>query len=73
LLLHGLKGQESTESFAGTRPCKHQHVLIAGLVALKPAPEQLDQLLLPLARLDDGVTELIGGNGDQNASAGLSL
>ena len=73
VLLHGLKGQQSTESFAGTGTRKHQHVLIAGLVALKPAPEQLDQLLLPLARLDDGVTELIGGNGDQNASAGLSL
>jgi len=47
--------------------------LIAGLVALKPASEQLDQLLLPLARLDDGIAELIGGDGDQNSSAGSLL
>ena len=72
-LLHGLKGQQGAEGFAGTRASKHQDVLITGLVALKPAPEQLDQLLLPLARLDGGVAELIGGDGDQNTSAGLSL
>jgi hypothetical protein len=72
-LLHGLKGQESTESFARTGTRKHQDVLIAGLVALYPAPEQLDQLLLPLARLDDGVAELIGGDRDQNSSAGSLL
>ena len=72
-LLHGLEGQQGAEGFAGTRAGKHQHVLIAALVALQPAPEQLDQLLLPLARLDGGVAELIGGDGDQNTSAGLPL
>ena len=72
-LLHGLKGQQGAEGFAGTRASKHQHVLIAALVALKPAPEQLDQLLLPLSRLDCGVAELIGGDGDRNTSAGLLL
>ena len=44
-----------------------------GLAALKPAPEQLDQLLLPLARLDRGVAELIRGDGDQNISASALL
>jgi len=47
--------------------------LIVGLVAFQPAPEQLDQLLLPLARLDRGVAELIGGDGDQNISASALL
>ena len=42
-------------------------------VLLLGSPEQLDQLLLPLARLDGGVAELIGGDGDQNTSAGLPL
>ena len=72
-LLHGLEGQQGAEGFAGTGAGKHQHVLIADLIALKPAPEQLDQLLLPLARLDRGVAELIGGDGDQNTSAGSLL
>ena len=39
----------------------------------KPAAEQLDQLLLPMAWLDGGVAELIGGDGDQNTSAGSLL
>ena len=72
-LLHGFEGQQGAEGFAGTGSGKHQHVLIACLGALKPAPEQLDQLLLPLPRLDNGVAELIGGDGDQNTSAGLLL
>ena len=72
-LLHGLEGQQGAESFTGTGASKDQHVLIAALVARQPAPEQLDQLLLPLTRLDGGVAELIGGDGDQNTSAGLPL
>ena len=72
-LLHGLEGQQGAEGFAGPGAGKHQHILIADLIALEPAPEQLDQLLLPLARLDRGVAELIGGDGDQNTSAGSLL
>ena len=72
-LLHGLEGQQGAEGFASSGSGKHQHVLIASVVAFQPAPEQLDQLLLPLARLDDGIAELIGGDGDQNTSAGLLL
>ena len=72
-LLHGLEGQQGAEGFTGTGASEDQYVLIAGLVAIKTAPEQLDQLLLPLARLDDGIAELIGGDGDQNTSAGSLL
>ena len=72
-LLHGLEGQQGAEGFAGTGSGEHQRVLIAAVVAFQPAPQQLDQLLLPLAWLDDGVTKLIGGDGDQNTSAGLLL
>ena len=72
-LLHRLEGQQGAKGFAGPRSGKDQHVLVAGWIALKPAPEQLNQLLLPLARLDGGVAELIGGDGDQNTSAGSLL
>ena len=72
-LLHRLEGQQGAKGFAGPGAGKHQHILIADLIALEPAPEQLDQLLLPLARLDRGVAELIGGDGDQNTSAGSLL
>jgi hypothetical protein len=43
------------------------------MAAFEPASKQLDQLLLPLARLNGGVAELIRGDGDQNTSAELSL
>jgi hypothetical protein len=73
LLLHGLEAQQRAEGFPGTGPGKHQDVLLTGMAAFEPASKQLNQLLLPLARLDGGVAELIRGDGDQNTSAELSL
>ena len=51
LLAHGEKAQQGTEGFACSWACKHQQVAAAGL-KLEPAPQQLDQLLLPLPWLN---------------------
>ena len=57
LIAHGAESQQGPEGFACPWACKHQQVAAAGL-KLEPAPQQLDQLLLPLPGLDGGAAEL---------------
>jgi len=68
LVLHGLKGQKRSECLAGSWPGVHQHVPSMAAGRIKPAAQQLNQLLLPdpwpdalLLRLG---TEGKGGGGD---------
>jgi len=51
LITHGAESQQRPEGFACPWACKHQQVAAAAL-KLKPAPQQLDQLLLPLPWLN---------------------
>ena len=57
LIAHGAESQQRPEGFACSGACKHQQVAAAAL-KLEPAPQQLDQLLLPLPGLDGGAAEL---------------
>ena len=57
LTAHGAESQQRPEGFACPGACKHQQVVAAAL-KLEPAPQQLDQLLLPLPGLDGGAAEL---------------
>ena len=56
LIAHGAESQQRPEGFACPWAGKHQQVAAAAL-KLEPAPQQLDQLLLPLPWLDRGVAE----------------
>ena len=51
LIAHGAESQQRPEGFACPWACKHQQVAAAAL-KLEPAPQQLDQLLLPLPWLN---------------------
>ena len=51
LIAHGAESQQGPEGFACPGACKHQQVVAAAL-KLEPAPQQLDQLLLPLPWLN---------------------
>ena len=51
LIAHGAESQHGPEGFACPWACKHQQVAAAAL-KLEPAPQQLDQLLLPLPWLN---------------------
>ena len=51
LIAHGAESQQGSEGFACPGACKHQQVAAAAL-ELEPAPQQLDQLLLPLPWLN---------------------
>ena len=51
LIAHGAESQQGPEGFACPGACKHQQVAAAAL-ELEPAPQQLDQLLLPLSWLN---------------------
>ena len=51
LITHGAESQQRSEGFAGPGAGKHQQVAAAAL-ELEPAPQQLDQLLLPLPWLN---------------------
>ena len=51
LIAHGAESQQGPEGFACPGACKHQQVAAAAL-KLEPAPQQLDQLLLPLSWLN---------------------
>ena len=58
LIAHRAESQQGPQGFACPGACKHQQVAAAAL-KLEPAPQQLDQLLLPLPwlnlpRLDGG-------------------
>ena len=57
LIAHGAESQQRPEGFACPWACKHQQVAAAAL-QLEPAPQQLDQLLLPLPWLDRDLAEL---------------
>ena len=57
LIAHGPESQQGPEGFACPGACKHQQVAAAAL-KFEPAPQQLDQLLLPLPGLDGGAAEL---------------
>ena len=68
LVLHGLKGQKCAERLACSWPGMHQNVSSMAAGRIKPAAQQLNQLLLPdpwpdalLLRLG---TEGKGGGGD---------
>ena len=51
LIAHGAESQQGPEGFACPGACKYQQVAAAAL-ELEPAPQQLDQLLLPLSWLN---------------------
>ena len=51
LIAHGAESQQGPEGFSCPWACKHQQVAAAAL-KLEPAPQQLDQLLLPLPWLN---------------------
>ena len=50
-IAHGPESQQGPEGFACPWACKHQQVAAAAL-KLEPAPQQLNQLLLPLPWLN---------------------
>ena len=53
LVAHGAESQQGSQGFACPWACKHQQVAAAALeLELEPAPQQLDQLLLPLPWLN---------------------
>ena len=51
LIAHRAESQQGPEGFACSWACKHQQVAAAAF-KLEPAPQQLDQLLLPLPWLN---------------------
>ena len=51
LIAHGAESQQGPEGFSCPWACKHEQVAAAAL-KLEPAPQQLDQLLLPLPWLN---------------------
>ena len=51
LITHGAESQQRSEGFACPGAGKHQQLAAAAL-ELEPAPQQLDQLLLPLSWLN---------------------
>ena len=51
LIPHRAESQQGTQCFPRPWTCKHQQVAAAAL-KLKPASQELDQLLLPLSWLD---------------------
>ena len=57
LIPHGAESQQGPEGFSCPWACKHQQVAAAAL-KLEPAPQQLDQLLLPLPWLNRDLAEL---------------
>ena len=59
LIAHGAESQQRSEGFACSGACKHQKVAAAAL-NLEPAPQQLDQLLLPLPWLNVSRLPLAG-------------
>ena len=56
LIAHRAETQQGPQGFAGPRACKDKKVAAAAL-KFEPAPQQLDQLLLPLPWLDRGMAE----------------
>ena len=60
LIAHGPESQQGPEGFACPWACKHQQVAAAAL-KLEPAPQQLDQLLLPLPWLNLAGLGLVRG------------
>jgi len=58
--VHGTESQQRPEGFACSGACKHQQVAAAAL-KLEPAPQQLNQLLLPLPRLHLACLGLVRG------------
>ena len=59
LITHGAESQQRSEGFACPGAGKHQQVAAAAL-KLEPAPQQLDQLLLPLPWLNLSWLNLAG-------------
>ena len=51
LIAHRAESQQGSQGFACPWACKHQKVAAASL-KFEPAPQQLDQLLLPSPRLN---------------------
>ena len=60
LIPHGAESQQRTEGFACPWAGKHQQVAAAAL-ELEPAPQQLNQLLLPLPWLNLAGLDLVRG------------
>ena len=60
LIAHGAESQQGPEGFACPGAGKHQQVAAAAL-ELEPAPQQLDQLLLPLPWLNLAGLDLVLG------------
>ena len=51
LIPHRAESQQGTQCFPRSWACKHKKVAAAAL-KFEPAPQELDQLLLPLSWLD---------------------
>ena len=60
LITHGAESQQRSEGFACPGAGKHQQVAAAAL-ELEPAPQQLNQLLLPLPWLNLAGLDLVRG------------
>ena len=59
LMAHGMESEQGPKGFACPWPSKHQQVAAAALKC-EPAPQQLDQLLLPLPWLNLSWLNLAG-------------
>ena len=60
LIAHGAEAKQCPEGFARPGAGKHQKVAAAAL-ELEPAPQQLDQLLLPMPWLNLACLGLVRG------------
>ena len=60
LIAHRAETQQGPQGFAGPRACKDKKVAAAAL-KFEPAPQQLDQLLLPLPWLNLAGLGLVRG------------
>ena len=60
LIAHLAESQQGSQGFACPWACKHQKVAAASL-KFEPAPQQLDQLLLPLPWLNLACLGLVRG------------
>jgi hypothetical protein len=51
-LLHGLEAEQGPQGFARTRSCMDQYVAPVTCFWIQSSAQQLNELLLPLTRLD---------------------
>ena len=69
---HAAESKQRTEGFSGAGACKDKHILSLCGVDLESTSHQLNQLLLPLSRLDSATTAVCRqreGRGFDNGTA----